>query len=166
MPKKTKKTKGTPKSPNALAQVWLKPALPEEVMIAAPYLAKPWLLAAMRDGYGPADGVAVVVDVETKLGLEIAVMSDTTKSKTREQATRDLLAEIGASRKSGQHVLKSSWFDNESFGQLCTVALAPDDHSWKQYISTPPPLGHMRMAVVVANAVRFGSIPFDVAGGN
>jgi hypothetical protein len=166
MPKKVTRQKRSKTSPKSLVRAYLKPALPDDVMAAAPRLAKPWLLAALRDGHGPADGVAVVVDVETPLGLEISIQREMKDGKSREQATLDLVAEIEQSRILGKHVIKSSWFDNDSFCRLCEGVLQPGDETWRRYVATPPPLGHVRLAVVVANAVRFCSTRFDVAGGN
>ena len=162
MPKKAKSQAPT----TTLVRAFLKPAQPDDVMAVAPGLAKPWLLAALRDGFGPADGVAVVVDVETRLGMEISILRDVGAGKTREEAVHGLLAEVEEARSLGKHVIKSSWFDNDSFSRLCERVLQPGDETWRRYVATPPPLGHVRLAVIVANSVRFCSTRFDVSGGN
>jgi hypothetical protein len=162
MPKKAKDER----SSKTVLRAFLKPAPADDVMAAAPGLAKPWLLAALHKGHGPGDGVAVVVDVETLLGMEIAILRDVGEGKTREQAVRGLLAEVDEARSIGRHVIKSSWFDNESFCRLCEQVLQPGDESWRRYIATPPPLGHVRLVVIVADSVRFCSTRFDVSGGN
>ena len=153
-------------SSKTLVRAFLKPALPDDVMAVAPGLARPWLLAALRDGHGPADGVAVVVDCETRLGMKISILRDVGAGKTREQAVRGLLAEVEEARSVGKHVIKSSWFDNDSFSRLCESVLQPGDETWRRYVATPPPLGHVRLAVIVADSVRFCSTRFDVSGGN
>jgi hypothetical protein len=172
MPKKAKRADTQPrqsrelKTSSTLTRVWLKPAPPDDVMAAAPGLARPWILDAMQKGYRPADGVAVVVDAETPLGIEISILREMGSGKTREQASLDLLAEIEDARKVGRHVIKSSWFDNDSFCRLCEEALQPGDERWRTQLDTATPLGHIRLAVVVANAVRFCTFAFDATGGN